>query len=146
VRGILVEALPHAEYMKIGDRSTAKSIFESLCSTYEGNQQVKEAKANQLVHQYAIFKMNEDEDIENMFSRFQTFVSGLEVQKESYTSPYHVKKILRSLPTRYRLKVTAIKEAKDLDKLSLENLISPSRVMRLNLKVMNQTVTLSVLY
>jgi len=37
VRGILVEALPHAEYMKIGDKSTAKSIFESLCSTYEGN-------------------------------------------------------------------------------------------------------------
>jgi len=37
VRGILVEALPRAEYMKIGDRPTTKSIIESLCSTYKGN-------------------------------------------------------------------------------------------------------------
>ncbi|KEH15965.1 hypothetical protein MTR_0412s0010, partial [Medicago truncatula] len=50
VRRVMVEALSHAEYMNIGDRSTAKSIFELLCSTYKENQQVKEAKANQLVH------------------------------------------------------------------------------------------------
>jgi hypothetical protein len=50
VRGVLMNALPHAEYTKIVNRSTAKAIYESLCSTYEGNQQVKEAKANQLVH------------------------------------------------------------------------------------------------
>jgi hypothetical protein len=36
-RGILVDALPHVEYMKIGDKLTAKAIYKSLCSTYEGN-------------------------------------------------------------------------------------------------------------
>ena len=77
-----------------------------------------------MVHQYEIFKMNEEKDIETMFLRFQTFAFGLEVQKENYTSPYHVKKILRNLPASFRPKVTAIKEAKDLDKLSSENLIS----------------------
>jgi hypothetical protein len=35
-----------------------------------------------------------------------------------------VKKILRSLPAKWRPKVTAIQEAKDLDTLSLEGLIS----------------------
>jgi len=35
VRGILVDALPHSEYTKIVDKSTVKTIFESLCSTYE---------------------------------------------------------------------------------------------------------------
>jgi len=49
VHGILVEVLPHSKYTKIVDRSTAKSIFESFCSTYEGNHQVKEAKAILLV-------------------------------------------------------------------------------------------------
>ena len=52
VRGILVDALPHSKYIKIIDKSTAKTIFESMCATYEGNQQVKEAKANLLVQQY----------------------------------------------------------------------------------------------
>jgi len=46
---ILVEALPHSEYTNIVDKYTAKIIIQSLCSTYEGNQQVKEAKANMLV-------------------------------------------------------------------------------------------------
>jgi hypothetical protein len=70
VRGILVDALPHAKYIEIVDRSTAKSIFESLCYTHEGNQEVKEVKVNKLVHQYEMFIMKEDEDIETMYSRF----------------------------------------------------------------------------
>jgi hypothetical protein len=48
-----------------------------LCSTYEGNKHVREAKENLLVQQYELFKMKEDEDIETMFARFQTLVSGL---------------------------------------------------------------------
>jgi len=122
VRGILLEAFPHAEYMNIGD--SEKSVFESLCYTYKGNQQVKEAKANQLVHQYELFKMKDDEDIETMYSRFQTLVPGLQVLKKSYAAPDHVKKILRSLLARCRPKVTAIQEEEALDKLSLQNLIS----------------------
>ena len=35
---------------------------------------VKEAKATILVHQYELFRMKEDEDIETMYSRFQTLV------------------------------------------------------------------------
>ena len=57
IRGILVAALPHKEYLKMSDKSTAKAMFTSLCSLYEGNKKVREAKATMLVHQYcrAIF-------------------------------------------------------------------------------------------
>jgi len=102
VRGILVDALPHSKYRKIVNRSTAKSIFESLHSTYEGNKQIKEAKSNQLVHQYELFRMKEYEDIETMYSRFQTLVCGLQVLKKNYYVHDHVMKILRSLPARIR--------------------------------------------
>jgi hypothetical protein len=68
--------------------------------------------------------MKEDENIESMFSRFKVLVAGLKVLKKSYTTSDHVKKILRSLPAKWRPKVTAIQEAKDLDTLSLEGLIS----------------------
>jgi len=46
IRGILVDALPHKEYLKLGDKSTTKAMFKSLCYNYEGNKKVKEAKAN----------------------------------------------------------------------------------------------------
>ena len=72
IRGILVAALPHEEYLKMSEKSTAKAMFASLCSLYEGNKKVREAKATMLVHQYELFRMKEDENIETMYSRFQT--------------------------------------------------------------------------
>jgi len=54
--GILVAALPHKEYLKISDKSNAKSMFASLCSNYESNKKVKEAKAIMLIQQYEPFK------------------------------------------------------------------------------------------
>jgi len=124
IRGILVAALPHKEYLKMSDKSTVKAMFTSLCSLYEGNKKVREAKATMLVHQYELFRMKEDENIETMYSRFQTLVYGLQILKKSYVASDHVNKILRSLPTKWRPKVTAIEEAKDLNTLSVEDLIS----------------------
>ncbi|KAK2354319.1 hypothetical protein QL285_091854 [Trifolium repens] len=124
VKGMMTNAISHDEYLKIGDKRTAKSIWDSLKSKYEGNKQVKEAKANLLVHQYELFKMKDGEDIETMFSRFQILVSGLQVLDKSYTEVDHVRKVLRSLPPKWRPKVTAFQESKDLDTISLESLIS----------------------
>jgi len=46
------------------------TIFESLCSNYEGNQQVREVNVIQFVNQYEFFRMKEDNDIETMYARF----------------------------------------------------------------------------
>ncbi|MCI42071.1 aspartyl-tRNA synthetase, partial [Trifolium medium] len=61
VKSILTKSISHSEFLKISNKSSAKFIWDSLCSTYEGNEQVQEAKANLLVHQYEMFKMKEDE-------------------------------------------------------------------------------------
>jgi hypothetical protein len=133
IRGALVTAIPKAEYMKMSYKSTTKAMFASLCSNYEGNKKVKEVKALMLVHQYELFKMKDDETIEEMYSRFQTLVSGLQIQKKSYVASDHVSKILRSLPVRWRPKVTAIEEAKDLNTLSVEDLVSSLKVHEISL-------------
>ncbi|KAK2417481.1 hypothetical protein QL285_039778 [Trifolium repens] len=59
VKGMMTNAISHDEYLKIGDKKTAKSIWGSLKSNYEGNEQVREAKTNLLVHQYELFKMKD---------------------------------------------------------------------------------------
>jgi len=103
-------------------------MFASLCANYEGSKKVREAKALIIVHQYELFKMKDDENIEQMHSRFQTLVSGLQILKKSYVASDHVSKILRNLPVRWRPKVTAIEEAKDLNTLSVEDLVSSLKV------------------
>jgi len=115
--------------MKMSDKSTAKAMFASLCANYEGSKKVREAKALMLVHQYELFRTKEDESIEQMYSRFQT----LEILKKSYVASDHVSKILRSLPARWRPKVTAIEEAKDLNTLSVEDLVSSLKVHEIGL-------------
>jgi len=94
IKGILVAALPRTEYLKMGDKSTAKAMFASLCANYEGSKKVREAKATMLVHKYELLKMKDDENIEAMYSRFQTLVSGLQTLKKSYVAFDHVSKIL----------------------------------------------------
>ena len=68
-----------------------------------------------------------------MHSRFQTLVSELQILKKSYVVSDHVSKILRSLSTRWRPKVTAIEEAKDLNTLSVEDLVSSLKVHEISL-------------
>jgi len=68
-----------------------------------------------------------------MYPRFQTLVSELQILKKSYVASNHVSKILRNLPARWRPKVTAIEEAKDLNTLSVEDLISSLKVHEIGL-------------
>jgi len=113
--------------------STVKAMFASLCANYEGSKKVREVKVLMLVHQYELFKMKDDESIEEMYSRFQTLVSGLQILKEIYVASDHVSKIRRSLPARWRPKVTAIEEVKDLNTLSVEDLVNSLKVHEISL-------------
>jgi len=72
IRGSLVIVVPRAEYMKMSDKSTTKAMLASLCADYEDIKKFREAKALMHVHQYELFKMKDDESIEEMYSRFQT--------------------------------------------------------------------------
>jgi len=66
-----------------------------------------------------MFKINDGESIETMFSRFQTLVIGLHILKKSYSYVDHVNKILRILSAKWRFKVTAIEEARYLNTHSI---------------------------
>src|SRR3954470_5392134 len=126
-RTILLNAISHSQCEKISNRETSHDIFESMKMTHEGNAQVKETKALALIQKNEAFKMKDDEDIEKMFSRFQTLTGGLRVLDKGYTKADHVKKIIRRLPRRWGPMVTAFKIAKNMNDVSLEELISALR-------------------
>ena len=126
-RNIFLNAISKVEYEKITNRDTTHDMFESLKMTHEGNAQVKKSKALALIQKYEAFKVEESESIEAMFSRFQTLIAGLRVLNKGYTKADHVKKIIRSLPRRWAPTVTAFKVSKDLNNVSLEELISALR-------------------
>ncbi|GJV41114.1 zf-CCHC domain-containing protein [Tanacetum coccineum] len=71
---------------------------------------------------------DDDESIDCTFSRFNTIITSLKALDESFSSRNHVRKFLRALLTKWRPKVTAIEESKDLSKLSLDELIGNLKV------------------
>ncbi|GJZ24213.1 retrovirus-related pol polyprotein from transposon TNT 1-94 [Tanacetum coccineum] len=96
--------------------------------THQGNSQVKDNKIDLLVQQYEQFVISEDESIDSAFARFNTIITSLKALDEGYSSKNYVRKFLRALHPKWRAKVTAIEESKDLTSLSLDELIGNLKV------------------
>ncbi|GJU93562.1 hypothetical protein Tco_1318318 [Tanacetum coccineum] len=102
------------EKFSISSEETINSGFTS---------QVKDNKIDLLVQQYEQFVISEDESIDSAFARFNTIITSLKALDEGYSSKNNERKFLRALHSKWRAKVMAIEESKDLTSLSLDELI-----------------------
>ncbi|GJX50500.1 zf-CCHC domain-containing protein [Tanacetum coccineum] len=106
--------------------------------------QVKDNKINLLVQQYEQFVIFEDESIDSAFARFNTIITSLKALDEGYSSKNYVRKFLRALHPKWRAKVTAIEESKDLTSLSLDELIRNLKVHEMIIKKDSEIVKAKV--
>ncbi|GJW41106.1 hypothetical protein Tco_0066951 [Tanacetum coccineum] len=90
--------------------------------------QVKDKKIDLLVQQYEQFTIPKKKSIDNGFARFNTIITSLKALDEGFYSKNYVRKFLRALHPKWRAKVMAIEESKDLTSLSLEELIGNLKV------------------
>ncbi|KAG8639749.1 hypothetical protein MANES_14G166140v8 [Manihot esculenta] len=104
---ILFCALSRSEYNKVCMKSTTKEIWDALVVTHEGTNQVKENKMVFLIYQY----------------EFIEIIGGMKSLGKTFTNEELVKKILRCLPKEWLPKVTSLKDAKDLSKVQLDELL-----------------------
>ncbi|GJZ01511.1 hypothetical protein Tco_0519472 [Tanacetum coccineum] len=92
------------------------------------NRQVKDNKIDLLAQQYEQFTILEDESIDSGFARFNTIITSLKAIDEGFSSKNYVRKFLRALHPKWRAKVTAIEESKDLSSLALDGFIRNLKV------------------
>ncbi|KAG2669880.1 hypothetical protein I3760_14G056800 [Carya illinoinensis] len=123
VMNLLFNALNGNEFNRIITCATAKEIWNNLEVTYEGISQVKESKIYILTHEYEMFKINDDESISSMHTRFTNIINSLTAFGKIYSKVEIVRKILNFLPKCWESKVTAILEIRDLKKLKMNELI-----------------------
>ncbi|GJQ91907.1 retrovirus-related pol polyprotein from transposon TNT 1-94 [Tanacetum coccineum] len=74
------------------------------------------------------------ESINSAFAKFNTIITSLKALNEGYSSKNYVRKFLRALHPKWRAKVTAIEESKDLTSLSLDELIGNLKVYEMIIK------------
>ncbi|GJS53106.1 retrovirus-related pol polyprotein from transposon TNT 1-94 [Tanacetum coccineum] len=132
------------EYERIFMCNTEKEIWKTLLIIHQGNSQVKVNKIDLMVRQYEQFVISEDESIDSAFARFNTIITSLKALDEGYSSKNYVRKFLRALHPKWRAKVTAIEESKDLTSLSLDELIGNLKVHEMIIKKDSEIVKAKV--
>ncbi|GKF04158.1 hypothetical protein Tco_0034826, partial [Tanacetum coccineum] len=78
--------------------------------------------------------ISKEESLDNAFARFNTIVTNLKAFDEDFSSKNYVRKFLRALHLKWRAKVTAIEDLKDLTSLSLDELIGNLKVYEVIIK------------
>ena len=74
---------------------------------------MKMAKLQAYRAQFENVKMNEDEDVASFFLKVAKVVNNMKYLEETIEECVIVQKILRSLPSRFNPKVSAIEETKN---------------------------------
>ncbi|GJZ38179.1 DUF4219 domain-containing protein [Tanacetum coccineum] len=124
----LYNTLPCKEYERVFMCKTLIEVWHTLIITHQGNSQVKNCKIDILTQEYEKFSISNEENINSGFTRFNAIMTSLKSLDPDYSSKNHVRKFLRALPLKWRAKVTAIEEAKDLATLPLNELIGNLKV------------------
>ena len=77
--------------------------------------------------------MSNDESFDEFYAKLNNIVNSAYNLGEIYDQPKIVKKILRSLTENFRPKVTAITESKDVDSISIDELVGSLQSYELDL-------------
>ncbi|XP_070029673.1 uncharacterized protein [Nicotiana sylvestris] len=76
-KNILVCGIGPEEYNRISACDTAKDIWEALQTAHEETTQVKQSKIDMLTIEYELFRMKDDESIQDMHTRFTSIINEL---------------------------------------------------------------------
>ncbi|XP_070007945.1 uncharacterized protein [Nicotiana sylvestris] len=120
---ILICGIGLDEYNKVSTCDTAKEIWEALQTAHEGITQVKQSKIDMLTTEYELFRMKDDESIQDMHTKFTSIINELHSLGDIIPRNKLVRKILSVLLGSWESKVNSITEAKDLQTLTMDELI-----------------------
>ena len=101
----------------------AKEAWEILHAHFEGTDALSESWLELLTAKFEILGMSEKETIDDFNGRLCNIANESFSLGEKISEDKLVKKALRSLPPRFTYKATTIREAKDLKKMRLEELM-----------------------
>ena len=81
-----------------------------LETTYEGTKKVKDTKVQMLTTRFEEVKMSDNESFDSFYGRLNKIVIAKLNRREKIEDTKVVRKILRSLPKSFQVKVTTIEE------------------------------------
>ncbi|KAK2385091.1 putative mitochondrial protein [Trifolium repens] len=102
---------------------SAKEAWEVLQKCYEGTTKVKQSKIQHLTSKFEALRMKDDENIQDFHLSLLDIGNSFEALGEKMSDEKLSRKLLRSLPKRFDMKVTAIEEAHDISTMKMDELV-----------------------
>jgi hypothetical protein len=140
----LCQALSQSEFAKISNCESAKEAWQILETIYEGTKLVKSAKLQMLISKFEEIKMLEDETFGEFYSKMSDLRNSMVSLGKPISDVKFIQKILRSLPERFRIKVTTIEESKDLEEIKIEELVGSLQTYELSLPPVKKLKTIAL--
>jgi len=137
-KNIITSALGMDEYFRVSNCKNAKEMWDTLSVTHEGTTNVKRSRINTLTHEYELFRMNQNETIQDMKKRFTHIVNHLASLGKIFPNEDLINKVLRCVSKEWQPKKTAITESRDLTNMSLATLFGKLQEHEMELMRLNQ--------
>ena len=124
---VLTSALAEKEYKRVNNCKSAQEMWNKLVVTYEGTTDIKDSRMDTLIQEYENFKLQDGENIIDMETRFTRIIDELAQLGKNYTQNEKNRRVLKSLPPSWKVKVTTIKEMHNLNDYHIDNLFGNLR-------------------
>ena len=140
----IFNAVSMEEFKRISNVEVAYIALNILQTVHEGINAVNINKFQQLTTRFESIRMSNNEGFDEFYAKLNDTVNSAYNLGEIYDQPKIVRKILRSLTKDFRPKVTAITESKDVDSISIDELIRYLQSYELNLPKANKSKSMAL--
>ncbi|WZY75710.1 hypothetical protein YC2023_022094 [Brassica napus] len=124
VKHYLYQSIDRVTLEQILDRKTSKVIWDSMKRKFGGNDRVKRSLLQKLRRDFELLEMKETEKVEEYFTRVLAITNQMRSNGEEMPDQKVVEKILRTLSEKFMYVVVSIKESKEIENITVEELQS----------------------
>jgi hypothetical protein len=97
-----------------------------------------------LISRFDEIKMLEEETFREFYTKISDLRNSMVSLRKTVSDVKLIRKILRSLPERFKIKVTTIEESKDLDEMKIEELVGSLQTYEYSLPPVKKEKTIAL--